>query len=168
MAIFAPWGKKKRMLPFCSKIYGVCAAGGELGGASKPLARWGGVLPWAPWPCQSPWLYSTQPRWAAIVSLARPERNGILIKTNSIVKIKERSLPAAPTLVLLPPPWLRGGAGGHERHSGHISGKQASLAVREWVEALGTPVGEFTRHPWATMLPLTLQSRKSWECRDTG
>lgn len=44
----ALWGKKKRMLPFCSKIYGVCAGQAESLVELKASAGGEGVLPWAP------------------------------------------------------------------------------------------------------------------------
>lgn len=44
----ALWGKKKRMLPFCSKIYGVCAGQAESLAELKASAGREGVLPQAP------------------------------------------------------------------------------------------------------------------------
>ena len=49
MGLFlALWGKKKRMLPFCSKIYGVCAGQAESLAELKASAGREGVLPQAP------------------------------------------------------------------------------------------------------------------------
>ena len=65
--------------------------------SSKPLLVGRGSYPGPPWPCQSPWLTTHTATLGSYCFLARLERNGILI--NVVVKIKERSLPAAPTLV---------------------------------------------------------------------
>lgn len=152
------------MLPSVQK-YMVCVLGrsGRLAWwSSKPLLVGGGPA-LGPWPCQSPWLTTHTATLGSYCFLARPEWNGILIKTNSSRQNKGR--PVAAHLGACFSPWLRGGAGVMKKaFTGTSLGRRpARCTARKWVEALGTPVGESGQgHPWATMLPLTLQSRKSW------
>lgn len=84
MGLFlALWGKKKECFPSVQK-YMVCVLGRRRAWwSSKPLLVGRGSCPGPPWPCQSPWLTTHTATLGSYCFLARPERNGILIKTNS-------------------------------------------------------------------------------------
>ena len=104
-------GKKKTNASLLFKnIWCVCWAGGELGGAQSLCWQGGGP---APRPCGAAILHGSLAHTATLGSycfLARPERNGILIKTNSSCQNKGEEPASCSHLdACFPLPWLRGG-----------------------------------------------------------
>lgn len=114
MGLFlALWGKK-RMLPFCSKIYGGCA--GQARSSTELKARAGGAP--APAPEALPPSMAPEPTWPRCVTIVSrsPVMRALLglsgtaseLKLTVAVKIKQGGLL---TLIRVPSTWLRGAGG---------------------------------------------------------
>lgn len=168
MGLFlALWGKKECFLLF--KIYGVCAGCRRRAWWSSKLLLVGRGPALGPVAPQSPWLTTHTATLGSYCFLARPERNGILIETNSSRQNKGEEPASCSHLgaCFLHPGSVEWGWVVMRGILGTSLGRRASSAVREWVEALGGPVGEVQGHPWATMLPPSLSNPESHGSAET-